>query len=50
MHLARREIRTVLEAFLSRFKNIRLAEGGKCKYHTGGVFGVDRLPLTWDRL
>lgn len=48
MHLARRELRTVLEAFLSRFKNIRIAEGERCDYHTGGVFGVDRLPLVWD--
>ena len=49
MHLARREIRTVLETFLSRFDNIRIPEGEKCEYHTGGVFGVDRLPLAWDR-
>lgn len=50
MHLARREIRTVLEAFLSRFKNIRIPDGETYEYHTGGVFGVDRLPLTWDRI
>ena len=50
MHLARREIRTVLEAFLARFKNIRIPEGEAYEYHTGGVFGVDRLPLTWDRI
>lgn len=50
MHLARREIRTVLEAFLSRFKNIRLQDGEACKYHAGNVFGVDWLPLTWDRV
>jgi cytochrome P450 len=50
MHLARREIRTVLEAFLSRFKDIRIPEGEAYEYHTGGVFGVDRLPLTWERI
>ena len=50
MHLARREIRTVLEAFLSRFRNIRIPEGETCQYHTGGVFGIDRLPLAWDRI
>lgn len=48
MHLARREIRTVLEGFLSRCRNIRIPEGERCEYHTGGVFGVDKLPLEWD--
>jgi cytochrome P450 len=50
MHLARREIRTVLDAFLSRFRNIRIPEGETYQYHTGGVFGIDRLPLAWDRI
>lgn len=50
MHLARRELRTVIEAFLSRFKNIRIPKGQKVEYHTGGVFGVDKLPLEWDRI
>ena len=50
MHLARRELVTVLEAFLSRFRNIRIPEGETYEYHTGGVFGVDRLPLMWDRI
>lgn len=50
MHLARREIRTVLEAFLARFRNIRIPEGETYQYHTGGVLGVDRLPLQWDRI
>ena len=49
IHLAKREIRIVIEAFLSRFKNIRIPKGESYAYHTGGVLGVDRLPLEWDR-
>jgi cytochrome P450 len=48
IHLAKREIRIVIEAFLSRFKNIRIPKGESYAYHTGGVLGVDRLPLEWD--
>lgn len=48
MHLARRELRTVIEAFLSRFRNIRIPQGEAYAYHTGGVFGIDHLPLEWD--
>jgi cytochrome P450 len=48
VHLARREIRIALECFLSRFDNIRIAPGERYAYHTGVVFGVDRLPLVWD--
>jgi len=48
-HLARREIRIVLESFLSRFSNIRISEGKAYRYHSGAaVVGVDYLPLTWD--
>lgn len=45
IHLAKRELRIALEAFLSRFKSIRLQEGNSYEYHTGGVLGVDKLPL-----
>jgi len=48
MHLARRELATVINAFLSRFRNIHIPAGEGYDYHTGGVFGVDRLPLAWD--
>jgi len=48
IHLAKREIRMVIEAFLSRFRNIRIPAGESYEYHSGGVFGVDRLPLEWD--
>ncbi|WP_317928938.1 cytochrome P450 [Halioxenophilus sp. WMMB6] len=50
MHLARREMRVVIEAFLSKFKNIRMIAGEEYQYHTGGIFGVDKLMLTWDRI
>jgi cytochrome P450 len=49
IHLAKRQLRIVIEAFLSRFKSIRIREGETYQYHTGSVFGVDRLPLEWDR-
>ncbi len=45
IHLARREMRTVLETFLARFSSIRMQDGEPYAYHTGGVLGVDRLPL-----
>ena len=48
LHLAKRELRTVLEAFLGNLKNIRLAPGEHYQYHTGGTLGVDSLPLEWD--
>ena len=50
MHLAKRELRTVIEAVLGNFKNIRLAPGEAVEFHTGGTWGVDRLVLEWDRL
>lgn len=48
MHLAKRELRIVIDAFLKRFKNIRIPEGESYAYHTHGDFGVDRLPLVWE--
>lgn len=50
LRLARREIKIVLETLLQRFRNIRIPEGEKYSFHTGSVFGVDRLPLEWDRM
>jgi cytochrome P450 len=49
MHLARRELKIVLEAFLSRFRSIRLQDGDAYRYHSGPVLGVDYLPLAWER-
>lgn len=45
VHLAKRELKTVLESFLRRFKSIRMPEDGAYEYHTGGVLGVDKLTL-----
>jgi len=50
LRLARREIRIVLESLLPRFRNIRIPEGETYSFHTGSVFGVDRLPLEWERI
>lgn len=50
LRLAKREIRIVLESFLSRFRNIRIPAGEQHAFHTGNVFGIDRLPLEWDRI
>lgn len=48
IHLAKREIRIVIEEFLSRFRRIRIPEGEDYKFHTGRTFGIDYLPLEWD--
>jgi len=49
IHLAKREIRIVLESFLSRFRRISIPPGETYHFHTGGVLGVDRLPLVLER-
>ncbi|MYM64011.1 cytochrome P450 [Pseudomaricurvus sp. HS19] len=48
VHLAKRELRTVIAEFLQNCNNIRLVEGEAFDYHTGGTWGVDRLMLEWD--
>jgi cytochrome P450 len=48
VHLAKREIRIVVEEFLKRFRNIRMGKGETYKYHTGRTFGVEYLPIEWD--
>jgi len=49
VHLAKRELKTVLETFLTRFRSIRMPDDEKYEYHTGGVLGVDKLPLILER-
>jgi cytochrome P450 len=49
IHLAKRELRTVIEEFLTRFRNIRIKPGEAYRYHTGRTFGIDYLPLVWDQ-
>ena len=48
LRLAKREIRIVLEIFLARFRNIRMAEGERHRFHVGSVFGIDYQPLVWE--
>ena len=48
VHLARRELQTVLETWLANFANIHIPEGGDVQWHTDGVWGVHQLPLAWD--
>jgi len=50
LRLAKREIKIVLETFLARFRNIRIPAGERHEYHVGSVFGIDRLPLEWERV
>jgi cytochrome P450 len=50
LRLAKREVRIVLESLLARFANIRMPPGTRIDFHTSNVFGVDHLPLEWDRL
>ncbi|MCX7864480.1 MAG: cytochrome P450, partial [Novosphingobium sp.] len=50
LRLARRELKIVLESLLPRFRNIRIPKGETWSFHTGSVFGVDRLPLEWERI
>lgn len=49
IHLAKRELRIVIEEFLKRFRNIRIKPGETYRYHTGRTFGIDYLPLVWDK-
>jgi cytochrome P450 len=50
LRLAKREIRIVFEAFFSKFRNIHVPKGERHEFHTGNVFGIDRLPLEWERI
>ena len=49
MHLARREIRIVLEEFTRRFSNIRIPDGAPVDWHTRNILGVKHMPLEWKR-
>lgn len=48
IHLAKREMKIMLEAFLGRMRNIRLCEGGRYEYHTTNTVGIAKLDLEWD--
>jgi cytochrome P450 len=49
LHLAKREMRVVLEEFLTTFVDIRMRSGETPRYHTGRTFGFDYLPLDFDQ-
>jgi cytochrome P450 len=46
-HLARSELRIVLEEFHRRIPDYRIEEGAEIRAHGGGVMGIDHLPLVW---
>lgn len=46
-HLARRELRVALEEWHRRIPQYRLTEGVEVIEH-GGMYGIDRLELSWD--
>jgi len=48
IHLAKREIRLVIEAVLARMPNLRLQPNETYQYHTNSGIGIDRLMLNWD--
>ncbi|MCX4092373.1 cytochrome P450 [Nocardia sp. alder85J] len=47
-HLARLELKIVLEEFHARIPNYRVAEGETLHRHMNQVCGLDALPLVWD--
>ncbi len=49
IHLAKREMRIMLESFLSRMNNIHIVEDEAFEYHTANTIGVDRMVLAWER-
>ena len=49
IHLAKRELRMVVEEFLKSFQGIRIKPGEVPRYHTGRTFGMEYLPLVWDQ-
>lgn len=46
-HLARREIRIVIDAWLETMPQFRIKAGDAAATYGGSVFGVDYLPLEW---
>jgi cytochrome P450 len=48
IHLAKREMKVMIETFLSRMKNIRIPEGAELKFETNSTIGLLNLPLAWD--
>ncbi len=47
-HLARRELRVALEEWHRSIPTYGLTPGVDVTEHGGGLFGIDRLELSWD--
>jgi cytochrome P450 len=47
-HLARRELRVALEEWHRVIPSYRLTDGVSVTEHGGGLYGIDRLELSWD--
>ena len=47
-HLARRELRVAFEEWHRVIPDYRLTEGVEVTEHGGGLYGIDRLELSWD--
>jgi len=47
IHLARMELKIVLEEVLAAFPNLRMQPETNYEYHTVGVWGVEALPVEW---
>jgi cytochrome P450 len=45
-HLARLELRVAVDEWHRRIPEYRIEDGAEIKYHLG-IYGVDRVPLTW---
>ncbi len=48
IHLAKREMRIMIETFLRRMKDIHIKPCGGFAYHTSNTIGLDYLDLAWD--
>jgi cytochrome P450 len=47
-HLARLEMRIVVEELVSRISGFHIADDASIVVHGGGVLGIDSLPVAWD--
>lgn len=48
-HLARRELKIAIEEWLARIPNFRPKPGEAMPAHAGAVWGIEYIPLIWDR-
>jgi cytochrome P450 len=48
IHLARREMKVMIETFLARMRNIRVPDRTRFRFETNSTIGLRELPLEWD--